>query len=160
MNDPAYHFQARIERRGIQRCVEVPGRISQALGERGPIPVRGQVHGIRFQSTLTPRGDGLHRLFIHSRIYKQLGVDSGDLVEVRLERDPDPEAKVPEELARALDAHPESKQNFQRLTAARRREVIGYLQAARRPETRARRVDEIVARLLTDLRPRSPPLLD
>ena len=155
----SHRFTARLYRQGILRCLDVPGRVSEHLGV-GHVAVSGTVEGMSFQSTLAPRGDGLHRLFVHSRIFKARGVDSGDLVEVELEYDPEPEAAVPPELADALAGAPESEENFHALTPARRREVIRYVESAKRDETRARRVAEIVGRLLTDLRPRTPPLLD
>jgi hypothetical protein len=153
-------FQAQIGRQGILRCVDVPARISETLGSATHIAVRGRIHGVSFQSTLVPRGDGLHRLFVHSQIWKKLGIDSGDIIEVMVQHDPDPETAIPDYFADALAENPESAENFHALTPARRREVVRFLEAAKRPETRQARVDEIIARLLTDLRPRRPPLLD
>lgn len=158
MNRPI-SFQARIVKQGILRCVDVPAWVSQAFGT-GRVAVRGRVHGVDFQSTLAPRGEGLHRLFIHSRVYRRLGVDCGDLVEIELARDANPEPTLPEDLARALEADREAREAFDGLSAARRREIVGYLEAAKRPDTRARRVQEMAERLKTDLRPRRPPLLD
>jgi len=103
-------FRARIYKLGINRCVDVPQGVSRALGEDKYVPVKGCVQDVALRSTLVPRGGGKYRLFIHSRIYEALGVDSGDFVCVHLERDHQSgELSVPKDLSKALradkDAH-------------------------------------------------------
>lgn len=56
-------------------------------------------------------------------------------------------AKVPEELARALDARPSAKAFFETLNAANRYAIIFRVQTARKPETRARWVERLVEML-------------
>lgn len=59
------------------------------------------------------------------------------------------EATLPEELAVALDANPEAKARFEALGTSHRNEYIRWINEARRPETRARRVAETVERVMT-----------
>lgn len=56
-------------------------------------------------------------------------------------------ATVPSDLQSALDAHPEAKAFFETLTGFRRYAILYRIQAAVKPETRARRVAEFVAML-------------
>ncbi len=51
---------------------------------------------------------------------------------------------VPLDLARALKASPEAKRNFGAFPPSSRRTILEWIHAAKRPETRARRVEETV----------------
>lgn len=55
--------------------------------------------------------------------------------------------EVPQFLADALAAHPVAKRNFDLLAPSYRRHYIGWLSSAKRPETRARRLDEAISLL-------------
>jgi len=54
---------------------------------------------------------------------------------------------VPGDLAAALDAEPAAKAMFASLSAANRYTVLYRIQDAKRPETRARRIERFVAML-------------
>jgi len=57
------------------------------------------------------------------------------------------QAPVPEDLQRALDAHPEARAFFDTLTGARRYSFLYRLHNVKRPETRARRIADYIERL-------------
>ncbi len=134
-------FRARLYKLGINRVVDVPALHSKSLGGKGHIPVEGWVEGVPIQSTLVPRGQGRHRLFVHSRIWRRLKLDAGDFVEVLLERGKPPEAPaIPDDLAIALRMTKGAAVAFRQVTPGLRREFINWVQAAKQPETRARRI--------------------
>ncbi|MGZ5271241.1 MAG: YdeI/OmpD-associated family protein, partial [Ramlibacter sp.] len=56
-------------------------------------------------------------------------------------------AVVPPDLQAALDARPEARTFFAQLNAANRYGVLWRVQTAKRPETRARRIETLVAML-------------
>jgi len=56
-------------------------------------------------------------------------------------------ATVPEDLRAALDEHPQASAFFETLTGANRYAILYRIQTAVRPETRARRIAELVAML-------------
>jgi uncharacterized protein YdeI (YjbR/CyaY-like superfamily) len=56
-------------------------------------------------------------------------------------------ATVPDDLQAALDAHPEARAFFEMLTGANRYAILYRIQTAVKPETRARRIAELVAML-------------
>ncbi|HEX6512860.1 MAG TPA: YdeI/OmpD-associated family protein [Chloroflexota bacterium] len=56
-------------------------------------------------------------------------------------------ASVPEDLQRALDANPAAREFFATLRGANRYAILYRIQDAKRPETRARRVEQFVAML-------------
>jgi uncharacterized protein YdeI (YjbR/CyaY-like superfamily) len=55
--------------------------------------------------------------------------------------------EVPDDLAAALDAEPAAKDMFANLSALNRYAVLYRIQDAKRPETRARRIEQFVAML-------------
>lgn len=55
--------------------------------------------------------------------------------------------QVPEDLAAALDTNPRARENFERLDGANRYAVLYRVTTAKRPDTRARRIDQLVAML-------------
>jgi uncharacterized protein YdeI (YjbR/CyaY-like superfamily) len=54
---------------------------------------------------------------------------------------------VPDDLARELDARPEAKAFFEQLSSQNRYSILYRLQDAKRPETRARRLEKFVGML-------------
>ena len=134
------------------RCVNVPRKVTAALGGRGQerIPVRGWIEDLAFRSTLTPRGGGQHRLVVHSSIWRPLQLDAGDSVTVSLFRDEAPEKfPVPVELADALAGDPEASRIYHQQTPALRRQIANFIAAAKRPETREKRIARLLERLRT-----------
>jgi len=136
------------------RCVDVPRHVSKTLrtlmgGSQKHIPVVGQVDGLRLKSTLSPRGGGSYRLHIHSNIWRKLGIDAGDIVEVMLQVDRDPRDPVlPHDLASGLADEPRALAIFNSLTPAFRLQLIRYLDLGKRVNTREKRVQLIVKRML------------
>jgi uncharacterized protein YdeI (YjbR/CyaY-like superfamily) len=50
--------------------------------------------------------------------------------------------RIPPDLAKALRGHEKAYANFKRFPPSQRRGIIGWIVAAKRPETRAKRVAE------------------
>ena len=60
---------------------------------------------------------------------------------------------VPDDLRAALDAEPRAAEEFARLNALNRYAVLYRVHDAKRPETRARRIEQFVAMLARGERP-------
>jgi len=143
----AHSFIGRIYKSGILRCVDMPKDVSEALREGNKanhakyVSVRGSVSGVRLLATLVPGGRGCFKMFLHSRIWKRLRVDSGDYVEIALEVDEEPrEPIVPDDLAAALSEHPGALAAYRACTVNLRREFVNWLNAAKAEKTRERRI--------------------
>ncbi len=141
----ARRFRAKIYKIGFNRCVDVPERVSRAFGPGKHIPVIGRVEGEILRSTLVPRGRGLHRLFVHSKIWRKLGVNSGDTVSITLNRDRQAgDVQLPREIAAAFPTGSEALIVFNAQTAATRRRFVSWVMEARTPKTRDRRVRKFI----------------
>jgi len=152
-------FHARLYKIGVNRAVDVPAKISEAFGGGGFIPVQGSIEGIPIASTLVPRGNGRHRLFVHSRIWNRLKIEKGDFVEVLLTRgEPPREPAIPEDLAVALRMTKGAAEAYRQVTSALRREFINWIDNAKQPETRAHRIQKGLPVLITRARKRTQRL--
>jgi Bacteriocin-protection, YdeI or OmpD-Associated/Domain of unknown function (DUF1905) len=150
----AHVFPARIQKIWIMRCIDVPRDISKAIrkaagGKALHVPVHGWIEGLPFQNTLVPRGGGSYRMHVHSRIWRKLRIDAGVAVEVTLLLDTGPrEAVLPPDLAAGLTEAPRALATFNTLTVALRRQIIQYVDAAKRARTRDKRIQLVVRRML------------
>jgi hypothetical protein len=142
-------FSATIKKVGINPYVDAPLRVSRVFGVRGYIPIRGTVNGKSFTQTLVPIGHGKHRLFINGVMRRAAKVDVGSRVSVtlRLNQNVRQEA-VPGLLAAGLRRNDRAKRAWDALTASRRKEILRYLNFAKRPETLARNVAKTLSHLL------------
>ena len=146
-------FRATLYAVGVNRCVDVPPEISDALGGETHIRVKGRVGDEPYRSNLAPRGGGTHCLFIHSSIWRKLGVDVGDTVEVEIERDEQEwEIAVPADLVEAMPEGSEALEAFQALTVPNRKRFIDRIEETKTPATRKRRIEQGVQLLVERLR--------
>ena len=149
----AHRFRAKLYAVGVNRCIDVPPEISEALGGATHIRVKGRVGDEPYRSNLAPRGGGMHRLFVHSAIWRKLSVDVGDVVEVEIERDEEEwEITVPADLAEAMPEGSEALEAFQALTVPNRKRFIDRIEEAKTPATRKRRIEQGVQLLIERLR--------
>ncbi|NIP60279.1 MAG: DUF1905 domain-containing protein [Gemmatimonadetes bacterium] len=143
--DELARFTAPIYTIGINPVVDVPEEVSAAFGERTRVPVAGRVEDVPIRATLVPAGGGRHRLFLNTAMREAAGVAVGDSVTIALGWDPLPRPIiVPDDLAGALDEEEGARERFDAQTDAWRREVIVWLEDAKRSETRERRLRRIL----------------
>jgi hypothetical protein len=125
--------------RGGGRWVEVPFDPKAVFGQ-SRAPVKGTVNGTPLRSRLAVYG-GRTYLGLRADIRAAAGIDVGDRVEVVLELDDEPrEVEVPEALAQALAGDPDARRAYDALSFTHRREYAEWIAAAKRAETRERRV--------------------
>jgi hypothetical protein len=152
-NQP-YVFAARIQKIWIMRSVDLPRDVSESLAlgageETKHIPVHGWVEGLPMKSTLMPAGKGRYRLHIHSRIWRKLRIDAGAVVQVTLILDREPrDPALPPDLAAGLAETPHALATFNAQTPALRRQIVQFLEAAKRPSTREKRIQQITKYML------------
>jgi bifunctional DNA-binding transcriptional regulator/antitoxin component of YhaV-PrlF toxin-antitoxin module len=151
----AKRFKALLETDdGSTAFVKIPFDAKLVFGKARP-PVRATLNGYRFQSTLTPYG-GLHYLGINQKVRAAAGVKIGDRVEVTVEPDDTARTiKPPADLARALTANPAAKARWAQLSFTHQKEYVAALEDARKPETRARRIEKTIKQLAGEYHTRS-----
>jgi hypothetical protein len=141
-------FTARIEKHWIMRCVIAPAAVVRALGGGQRIPVVARYAGEVVTTTLMPAGRGRGRLTVLADILRRAQLDVGDRLEVELTPSSDPrDPAAPADLQRALHFRPAAQAAFTRGPASVRRWMVQYLEEARRPETRQKRLELLLERL-------------
>jgi hypothetical protein len=153
---PQERFQATLVRPegvGTWTYLRLPANLSLLEGARGQLPVKGSINGHPIRGLAQPEGDGTHFLVVKKAIRDAISAQAGALVEVALERDDEPrDVATPDDLAAALEQHPELEQRFNGFSVSHRREYIEWIEAARKPETRARRIQGTLERIGTGQR--------
>ena len=143
----AERFEAVIEGRtngGI--AIRVPFDPNRSWGPKGAHHVAGTVHGIRVRGRLVLRGTDPY-LELGPSWCRSPGVTAGDRVQVVLEAEGPQLATLPPDLRAALAADPVAQRAFVSLATFYRKGYVRDIVAAKRPETRARRIAETLAAL-------------
>jgi Bacteriocin-protection, YdeI or OmpD-Associated/Domain of unknown function (DUF1905) len=91
---------------------------------------------------------GRYLLGLSNANRQSAGVATGDEVEVGVEIDAAPRVVIePADFARALDADTAARTAYDRLSYSRKREHVLAIESAKKPETRARRIEKALAML-------------
>jgi hypothetical protein len=83
-----YKFEAKVERAGeggAWMVLMIPRDVSEGLGSRGRVSVRGTVNGFPIKTSIFPNGDGTHHLMFNKAMQKGAGAAEGSTVMVELE---------------------------------------------------------------------------
>jgi hypothetical protein len=134
------HFDAELERVGKTSArLKVPVDLKELYGRVRP-PLKVTVEGHAWRTTPGVY-DGVAYIGLNKDVRAAAGVDAGDRVSVTMELDSEPRTvSVPPDLRAALAADPEADTAFACLSFTHRREYVEWVEEAKRPETRARRI--------------------
>ena len=127
---------------GSWTFLTLPKEASEKLPSRNMTSVEGTINGFPFQATLEPDGKAGHWLKVDQKLSEAAGAQAGDLVMLEFvpaAEEPEPEA--PAELTIALAAAPKALALWSDITPIARRDWIQWINSARRPETRVRRIE-------------------
>jgi len=146
----------RSERSGAACWVDFPHELKELYGKGNLVPVRATWDGrVVYRGSLAMMGGTLPMLLCRKDVLAQLGKDVGDVVHVMVELDVAPREVVePEALMAALQEVPGGLAAWTRLTAAARRDYAAFIDEARQEETRRRRIERAVPRILAGQRVR------
>jgi hypothetical protein len=133
----------------------LPFDVEKVFGTRARVPVRGTINGFTFRSSIFPTGDGRHYMVVNKEVRAGAKVKGGDTVSVQMERDDAPRVITPPaELARALKANKAAHTAWEKLSYTHQKEYALAVEEAKRPETRARRIEKIITDLAAGKKPR------
>jgi len=129
--------------------IRVPFDVQKVFGTRARVPVRGTINGFPFRSSIFPMGgDGTHYMAVNRETREGAGVKGGETVSVVMERDDEPRTvEPPADFLRALRADRAARETWERLSYTHRKEHVRAVEEAKRPETRARRIEKSISML-------------
>ncbi|HKW84111.1 MAG TPA: YdeI/OmpD-associated family protein [Burkholderiaceae bacterium] len=128
--------------------VVVPAAVAARAGLAHGARVRGTVDGVGYRSSLM-KYSGIFHLGVHKATVQAAGVGGGERVDVTIELDdqPLPTDVAPDDLTGALARQPKAQASWQKLAPAVRRGYVKSVLDAKKEETRARRIAQIVETL-------------
>lgn len=140
-------FRATLELHGKTATgITVPPDVVESLGggKRPAVTVTLKKHSYR--TTIAPMG-GLFLIPVSAEHRAAAGVEAGQVLDVVVVLDDAPrEVEVPADLAAAL-TKAKARKAFDALSFTRRKEAVVQVEGAKKPETRERRIEKIVADL-------------
>jgi hypothetical protein len=127
--------------------IQVPDAVVEALGSGKRPPVKVTINGYTYRSTVAVVA-GAHMVGVSAESRAGAGIAGGDEVEVDIELDTAPrEVAVPADLAAALDAEPNARRTFDKLSYSNKSWHVLQVTGAKSEETRQRRIAKSVATL-------------
>ena len=122
--------------------IQVPGDVIEALGAGKRPPVVVILGGYTYQTTVAPMG-GAYWIPLAAEHREAAGVRAGEEVDVVVQLDSAPrEVPVPDDLAAAFDD--DARTTFDALAYSHRKEWVRWVEEAKKPETRATRIEKTV----------------
>lgn len=137
-------FTVTLLESGGMNAIPVPFDPKMVFGKvRAPVVV--ELNGYRYRSTVA-RMKGETFVPLRKSHRQAAGISAGDTITVSLTLDTEERTvEVPQDLAAALKQQGGCWQQWQALSYTLQRESVESVLAAKKPETRARRIDKIVA---------------
>lgn len=125
--------------------LRIPDEVIEALGAGKRPPVVVTVSGYSYRTTVAPAA-GAYFVPLAGEHREAAGVRAGEEVDVRLRLDTAPrEVTVPDDLAAAFA--PPVRAVFDALAYSHRKEWVRWVDEAKKPETRAARIEKTVESL-------------
>ena len=152
MASASFRAQLKPSGRGGGHLVQVPPEVIETLGGKGRIPVTATFNGVPYRGSIV-RMAGAAVLGVQKAIMAEAGASVGDTLRVEVANDDAPrEVELPDELAKALRGNRTARTLFEGLSYSHRREYAQHVAEAKRSDTRARRAEQTIERLLATKR--------
>jgi len=120
--------------------IRIPDEIVEGLGAGKRPPIRVTINGYTYRSTVAVMG-GDYMVGVNADNRAGAGVAGGDQVDVDIALDTAPrEVAVPADFAAALDAEPDARRTFDKLSNSNKGWHTGQIEGAKTDETRQRRI--------------------
>ncbi|WP_175414946.1 YdeI/OmpD-associated family protein [Nibricoccus aquaticus] len=141
-------LRGKLYRIALVRWVDVPKRAVAPLALDASLNAWLIFNGDKDRVTLMRGKRGAYRLAFKVELLRAAGVDEGDEVAFELKADrASREPELPEEMRKVFLARPYLEARWQVHSVAMRRQLVRYIEQAKRSETRAKRCWIFIERL-------------
>ena len=128
--------------------MEIPFDAEKAFGTKARIAVRGTMNGFAFRTSILPNGDGSHHMMLNKTLLAGAEAEPGTSVDVVMEKDEESrEVAAPRDVIAAIRGDRAAKEIWSAKTPTFRAEYILWVEEAKSPETRARRIAATVEKV-------------
>lgn len=141
-------FDADVQTEGKFTFVSLPFSPREVWGARPRYYVAGTIDGVAVRGTLGALGKD-YFLRLGAAWLRDSGIEPGSRVTVKLDLEGPHEGNLAVDILEALSNSPKAKSFFNGLPTFYRKNFIRWIESAKRPETRVKRIGEMV-KLLED----------
>jgi uncharacterized protein YdeI (YjbR/CyaY-like superfamily) len=146
------------------RVVDVPFDVKKTFGKGGRLPVKGEVNGFAFRTSLFPRKDGKHFLLMNKKMQQSSGATSlGDKVEVSIELDEETRAvDIPLLLKKEIEEDGDLLAYYKSFSYSMRKYFADHITSAKSKQIQKKRAEELAVILMhmRDGEQNPPPILE
>ncbi len=125
-------------------AITCPFNVLEVFGSKARIPVKITVDGHSFRSSLAPMG-GCHMMVFNKEMREKTGYKGGDTIRIFMERDTEPRTvDIPDDVLVTLKQNETAYRVFLNYSYSRQKEVIEWINDAKKPETRQKRISKLM----------------
>jgi hypothetical protein len=140
-------FRATVIPSGNATAVEIPDAVMASLGPEARPPVAITINGYSWRSRVALK-DGKRLVGISAADREAAGIAEGQAIDLDISLDTAPrEVEEPADLKSALDASPAARAAFDKLPFGLKAKHVRDIEAATKPEVRARRIAKLAETL-------------
>lgn len=134
--------------------LRIPFDVEKEYGAKR-VPVRGTINGVEYRSTIACAPKlGLYAIPVCRELRERIGVEVGDTVTWVIERDvAERTVDPPQELVRIFRTNSAAKQTWEKLCFTHKKEFARWIEGAKKPETRERRIAKTLEMLAAGEKP-------
>jgi hypothetical protein len=140
------NFQITLQGHGSRVYIAIPFDPNGVWGSKERHYVTGTINGIKFRGLLSAEA-GAYVLPVGAAWRRDSGLAAGDAVTVSLTPEGPQQATVAPDVAAALASAPAAATFFNALATFYRKNYMRWIESAKRPETRAARISEMIGLL-------------
>lgn len=145
-----YEFDAVIQKHeGIDAgFIEFPYDVQAEFGASGQVKVLAYFDGLEYRGSLAKMGHHCHCLGLTQKVRNTIGKHPGDVVHVVIQQDTAPRiVEIPEDLKKLMAEDKEITNFFDSLSYTHQKEYAEWINSAKKSETRAKRLEQVIALL-------------
>jgi Bacteriocin-protection, YdeI or OmpD-Associated/Domain of unknown function (DUF1905) len=153
---PTKRFRVLLEKHESSEAtgICVPFDVLKVFGTRARVPVRGTINGFPYRSSIFPMGEGKHYMVVNKNVRAGAKAKGGETVSIVMKRDDEPRIITPPaDFARALKTNKEARATWEKLSYTHQKEHALAIEEAKKPETRARRIEKAITQLAAGKKP-------
>lgn len=140
-------FRAKLEgsAKSAGTYVIVPADVMDTFGGRVRVPVRATINGVTWRTTIADMGNG-PMVGVTAATRTAAGIERGDRVTLTIALDTEERiVDVPADFARAMTGV--QRNAYDAMSYTHRKEYVQWIEDAKKPETRLRRIEQACAKL-------------
>ncbi len=146
------NFEGILEDPGLKidaAFISFPYNVKQLFGTGGQVKVKVTFDGYPYRGILSNMGGAHHVILVRKDVRAAIGKKIGDKVSVIVTQDLEERlVEMPEELARLLKINAKADAFFKTLSFTNRKEYALWISSAKRPETKATRLEATLKKLI------------